>query len=93
MLAPADLALLAAQGIVKPRSSERSGSGWSPPARSSSSQAAPLRHGQIFNSNRVMLSAMLSAWPWVEIIDFGIVPDAEDLLSRDLPRRRANATC
>lgn len=33
-----------------------------------------LQHGQIYNSNRVLLRSML-AEPWVNVTDFGILPD------------------
>lgn len=35
---------------------------------------SPLRHGQIYNSNRVMLRALL-AQPWIELTDYGILRD------------------
>lgn len=41
-----------------------------------------LSPGQIYNTNRVLLAAMLSDLPWVEIIDFGIVPDNRKLLEQ-----------
>jgi len=41
----------------------------------------PLARGQIYNSNRVMIRAMLSASPWAEIVDYGIVPDRRDALA------------
>lgn len=86
MLAPADLALLAAQSISEAVVFRKVRVGLVSTGSELVEPGSPLRHGQIFNSNRVMLSAMLSAWPWVEIIDFGIVPDAEDLLSQGFAR-------
>ena len=41
----------------------------------------PLGRGQIYNSNRIMIRAMLSAYPWAEIVDYGIVPDRQDALA------------
>ncbi|WP_245482182.1 molybdopterin molybdotransferase MoeA, partial [Mesorhizobium sp. M7A.F.Ca.US.001.04.1.1] len=41
----------------------------------------PLGPGQIYNSNRVMIRAMLSAASWAEIVDYGIVPDRRDALA------------
>lgn len=35
----------------------------------------PLGPGQIYNSNRVLLRATLSALPWVTLSDLGILPD------------------
>ena len=40
----------------------------------------PLGPGQIYNSNRVMIRAMLGACPWAEVIDYGIVPDRREAL-------------
>jgi molybdopterin molybdotransferase len=36
---------------------------------------SPLGHGQIYNSNRVLLRATLALLPWAETIDLGILPD------------------
>ncbi|MGC9369755.1 MAG: molybdopterin-binding protein [Paracoccaceae bacterium] len=35
---------------------------------------SPLQRGQIYNSNRVMLRALL-AQPWIELTDYGIQRD------------------
>ncbi|AEH89918.1 gephyrin-like molybdotransferase Glp [Mesorhizobium opportunistum] len=40
-----------------------------------------LEHGKIYNSNRVMLQSLLAACPWADIIDFGTVPDNQDLIA------------
>ena len=40
-----------------------------------------MASGQIYNSNRVLIRSMLAAWPWAEIVDFGIVPDQREALS------------
>ena len=39
-----------------------------------------LAYGQIYNSNRVMIRAMMASRSWAEIVDFGIVPDRRDAL-------------
>lgn len=44
----------------------------------------PLRPGQIFNSNRVMLRAGLDRCRWAEVIDFGIVPDTREAIAAAL---------
>jgi molybdopterin molybdotransferase len=36
---------------------------------------AALGHGQIYNSNRVLLRATLAGLPWAEVDDLGILPD------------------
>ncbi|ODA93317.1 hypothetical protein BFX40_10840 [Mesorhizobium sp. SEMIA 3007] len=48
----------------------------------------PLEHGQIYDSNQIMLSSLLAACPWAEIVDFGMVPDClgflKDVVARAL---------
>ncbi|MHB1109879.1 MAG: molybdopterin molybdotransferase MoeA [Devosia sp.] len=36
-----------------------------------------LANGQIYNSNRVMIRAIMASYAWAEILDFGIVPDLQ----------------
>lgn len=40
-----------------------------------SEPGSALGPGQIYNSNRVLLRATLSRFPWVDLTDLGIVPD------------------
>ena len=40
-----------------------------------SEPGSTLGQGQIYNSNRVFLRATLSRFPWVDLMDLGIVPD------------------
>ena len=51
----------------------------------------PLRPGQIFNSNRIMLRAGLDTCRWAEVIDFGIVPDTREAIAAALAA--ASARC
>lgn len=51
----------------------------------------PLAPGQIHNSNRVLLRAMLSRLAWAEIVDFGIVRDDRAALEGTL--REAAGSC
>ena len=41
-----------------------------------------LAPGQIYNSNRTFLRSSLASLPWVEVLDFGIVPDDREALLR-----------
>lgn len=40
-----------------------------------------LAPGQIYNSNRIMLRSMMSFCSWIELVDFGIVPDDRKTLA------------
>ncbi|WP_323785249.1 gephyrin-like molybdotransferase Glp [Thalassovita sp.] len=44
-----------------------------------------LQHGQIYNSNRVMLRALL-AQPWIELTDYGILRDDADTIRATIRR-------
>lgn len=46
---------------------------------------SPLQHGQIYNSNRVMLRALL-AQPWIELTDYGIHRDDADTIRATIRR-------
>ena len=48
----------------------------------------PLRHGQIYNFNRVMLRALL-ALPWTQLADYGILPDDPAVIRQTLRRAAA----
>lgn len=50
----------------------------------------PLAPGQIYNSNRFMLHAALDA-PWIEVLDFGALPDDPGRLRRALEDAAAGA--
>ncbi|MEO3386887.1 gephyrin-like molybdotransferase Glp [Mesorhizobium sp. CAU 1741] len=51
----------------------------------------PLAPGQIHNSNRVFLRAMLGALAWAEVHDFGIIPDDRKRIEQAL--HEASRTC
>ncbi len=50
----------------------------------------PLAPGQIWNANRFLLAAALTA-PWVELVDLGAVPDVPAQLAAELLRAATSA--
>ncbi len=49
-----------------------------------------LAPGQIYNSNRFTLAGMLER-PWIELLDFGAVPDRPEMLAETLARAARQA--
>jgi len=80
-LSPQRLALLAGQGVAEVEVLRRVRIGLISTGTELQQPGEPLGPGQIYNSNRVMIRAMLSAVSWAEIVDYGIVPDRRDALA------------
>ena len=80
-LSPQRLALLAGQGLAQVEVLRKVRIGLISTGSELRDPGEPLGRGQIYNSNRIMIRAMLSAYPWAEIVDYGIVPDRRDALA------------
>jgi molybdopterin molybdotransferase len=80
-LSPQRIALLAAQGFAQVQVLRKVRIGLISTGTELCDPGTPLYRGQIYNSNRVMILAMLSAFPWAEIVDYGIVPDSQEALA------------
>ena len=80
-LSPQKLALLAGQGLAEVEVLRKVRIGLISTGTELQDVGEPLGRGQIYNTNRVMLRAMLAGIPWAEIIDYGIVPDRRDDLA------------
>jgi molybdopterin molybdotransferase len=80
-LSPQKLALLAGQGLAEVEVLRKVRIGLISTGSELRDPGEPLAQGQIYNTNRVMIRAMLSAFPWAEIVDYGIVPDRRDALA------------
>ena len=81
LLTPQRLALLGGQGFSEVVVIRKVRIGLISTGTELRDPGAPLGPGQIYNSNRVMIGAMLAALPWVEVVDYGIVPDSLAALS------------
>ncbi|EHK52649.1 gephyrin-like molybdotransferase Glp [Allomesorhizobium alhagi] len=80
-LSPQRLALLAGQGLADVEVLRKVRVGLISTGSELRDPGEPLGRGQIYNSNRIMIRAMFSAFPWAEIVDYGIVPDRRDALA------------
>ncbi|MCV3243571.1 molybdopterin molybdotransferase [Mesorhizobium robiniae] len=80
-LSARDLTLLAAVGIVDVQVLRKIRIGLLSTGTELKNPGEPLEHGQIYNSNQIMLSSLLAGCPWAEIVDFGMVPDRLGLLT------------
>lgn len=83
-LKPQHLALLAGQGMAAIEVRRKVRVGLISTGTELREPGEPLHPGQIFNSNRVMLRASLDACRWVEVLDFGIVPDTREAIAAAL---------
>lgn len=81
-LSPQRMALLAGQGLADIDVFRRVRIGLVSTGSELRDPGASLTRGAIYNSNRVMIRAMMSPFPWAEIIDYGIIPDRRDPLAK-----------
>lgn len=91
LLSPQKLALLAGAGISTVEVFGRLRVGLVSTGSELRDPGTALASGQIYNSNRVLLRALLGALQWAEVEDFGIVPDDREQLARML--LQAAGTC
>lgn len=80
-LSPQRMALLAGQGLVDIEVIRKVRIGLVSTGSELRDPGRPLARGAIYNSNRVMIRAMMSPVTWAEVIDYGIVPDRRDALA------------
>lgn len=83
-LSPPRLALLAGAGIGRATLYRKVRIGLISTGSELREPGEALAPGQIYNSNRVVLRAMLARLAWARIEDFGIVPDDRALLEQKL---------
>ena len=83
ILTPPRLALLAGTGIETVTVKKRLRVGLFSTGNELREPGQTLAHGQIYNSNRVLLRAMLNK-PWIVINDYGIVRDEPNLIQQTL---------
>lgn len=88
-LTPPRLALLAAAGLADVVVHSRLRVGLFSTGNELCDPGQTLEHGQIYNSNRVMLRSLMVE-PWIEITDYGILPDDPDAIRNAI--RRASAS-
>lgn len=84
-LTPPRLALLAAAGLADVHVHRRLRVGLFSTGNELRDPGQTLDHGQIYNSNRVMLRSLI-AEPWIAMTDYGILPDDPDAI-RDAIRQ------
>lgn len=75
------LALLAAQGLAQVEIIRRTRIGLISTGSELREPGEPLAPGQIYNSNRMMISSILAGQPWAQVVDYGIVPDRRAALA------------
>ena len=90
-LSPQRLALLAGAGVGRVTLFRKVRIGLISTGSELREPGEALAPGQIYNSNRVVLRAMLARLTWAQVEDFGIVPDDRALLERKL--REASQSC
>jgi len=83
-LTPRTLALLAGAGIAKTEVFRKVRIGLVSTGSELRNPGQVLEAGQIYNSNRILIRAMLARYAWAEVVDFGIVPDRPTNLARVL---------
>ena len=88
-LTPPRLALLAAAGLADVPVHRRLRVGLFSTGNELRDPGQTLDHGQIYNSNRVMLRSLM-AEPWIAMADYGILPDDPDAIRSAI--RQASAS-
>lgn len=88
-LTPPRLALLAAAGLADVPVHRRLRVGLFSTGNELRDPGQTLDHGQIYNSNRVMLRSLM-AEPWIAMTDYGILPDDPDVIRAAI--RQASAS-
>lgn len=88
MLTPERLGLLAGAGLATVPVWRRVRVGLFSTGDELVTAGGALGAGQIYNSNRVMISAAL-ALPWITLTDYGILPDQEEAIAQGLARAEA----
>ncbi len=81
VLSPQRMALLAGQGLAEIEVFRKVRIGLVSTGSELRDAGTPLTRGAIYNSNRIMIRAMMSPFTWAEVIDYGIVPDRRDALA------------
>ena len=81
LLTPADIGLVASLGIGEVRVKRKLRVAFFATGDELASIGAPLKEGEVYDSNRYTLHGMLARLG-VEIVDLGVVRDAPDLLER-----------
>lgn len=89
-LSPQHLALLAGAGVATVEVFRKVRIGIISTGSELRDPGEELLHGQIYNSNRVMLRATLAGLAWADLRDFGIVPDDRRLVEAALSRAAAS---
>lgn len=84
LLSPQKLALLAGAGIDTVEVFGKVRVGLVSTGSELRDPGATLAPGQIYNSNRILMRALLAGLRWVEVEDFGIVPDNRGQLAQIL---------
>ncbi|MFN6977147.1 MAG: gephyrin-like molybdotransferase Glp [Gemmobacter sp.] len=90
LLTPQRLALLAGAGLPQVAVRRKLRVGLLSTGNELRDPGSRLHHGQIYNSNRVMLAAAMSD-PWLDLVDHGILPDDPEAIRAAL--RALSATC
>lgn len=88
-LTPPRLALLAAAGLADVPVHRRLRVGLFSTGNELRDPGQTLDHGQIYNSNRVMLRSLM-AEPWIAVTDYGILPDDPETIRSAI--RQASAS-
>lgn len=86
LLTPQKLALLAGTGVADVDVFRKVRIGLISTGSELKEPGDRLEPGQIYNSNRMLLRAMLASQRWAEIVDFGIVPDRRPALAEAIGR-------